>query len=174
MKATTQARQISALIEPAIADLGYDLIQVRLIGSQKLQTLQVMAENPKTGKLDLNGCTAISRSISAILDVEDPIASAYQLEVSSPGMDRPLMKAADFEKYVGSKISLETDMPYEGEQTRFKGVIKSFTDGMIKLALEEETEVEIEIENVVKARLVVTDEMVRAALKQDKVQQEQE
>lgn len=172
MKATTQERQISALIEPAIAELGYDLIQVRLIGSQKLQTLQVMAENPKTGKLDLNGCTAISRSISALLDVEDPIASAYQLEVSSPGMDRPLVKAADFEKYVGSKISLETDLPLEGDQKRFKGVIKSFTGGMIKLALEEETEVEIEFENVLRARLIVTDEMVRAALKQDKVQQE--
>ncbi len=172
MKATTQERQISALMEPAIAELGYDLIQVRLIGSQKLQTLQVMAENPKTGKLDLNGCTAISRSISALLDVEDPIASAYQLEVSSPGMDRPLVKAADFEKYVGSKISLETDLPLEGDQKRFKGVIKSYTDGMIKLALEEETEVEIEFENVLRARLIVTDEMVRAALKQDKAQQE--
>ncbi len=169
MKATTQERQISALIEPAIADLGYDLIQVRLIGSQKLQTLQVMAENPKTGKLDLNGCTAISRSISAILDVEDPIASAYQLEVSSPGMDRPLVKAADFEKYTGSKISLETDVPLEDDQKRFKGVLKSFADDMITLALDDDKDIKIEIENVVKARLVVTDEMVRAALKQEKV-----
>ena len=169
MKATTQERQISALIEPAIADLGYDLIQVRLIGSQKLQTLQVMAENPKTGKLDLNGCTAISRSISAILDVEDPIASAYQLEVSSPGMDRPLVKAADFEKYIGSKISLETEVPLEDDQKRFKGVLKSFADDMITLALDDDKEIKIEIENVVKARLVVTDEMVRAALKQEKV-----
>ncbi len=174
MKATTQERQITALIEPAIADLGYELIQVRLIGSQKLQTLQIMAENPKTGKLDLNGCTAISRSISAILDVEDPIASAYQLEVSSPGMDRPLVKVADFEKYVGSKISVETDLPIEGDQKRFKGVLKSFADGMITLTPDEEAEVQIEIENVLKARLVVTDEMVRAALKAEKVQQEQE
>lgn len=169
MKATTQERQITSLIEPAIADLGYELIQVRLIGSQKLQTLQVMAENPKTGKLDLNGCTAISRSISAILDVEDPIASAYQLEVSSPGMDRPLVKAADFEKYAGYKISVETDMPLEGDQKRFKGVLTSFADGMLQLTLDEEKNVEIEFENVLRARLVVTDEMVRAALKQEKV-----
>ncbi len=167
MKATTQERQITALIEPAIADLGYELIQVRLIGSQKLQTLQIMAENPKTGKLDLNGCTAISRSISALLDVEDPIASAYQLEVSSPGMDRPLVKLADFVKYIGHKISVETDLPLEDDQKRFKGVLKSFEEGMIKLALEEDKEVEIEFENVLRARLVLTDEMVRAAMKKE-------
>ena len=75
MKATAQERKIASIIEPAISDLGFELVQVRLIGSQKLQTLQIMAENPATGKLDLNGCTAISRSVSALLDVEAPTSS---------------------------------------------------------------------------------------------------
>jgi ribosome maturation factor RimP len=166
MKATTQERKIASMIQPAIADLGYDLVQVRLLGSQKLQTLQVMAENPKTGKLDLNGCTAISRSISAILDVEDPIASAYQLEVSSPGLDRPLVRASDFEKYNGRDVSIETEVADEDGQKRYRGVLTGFGDDIITIKTDT-GDVKIELENVVKAKLVLTDELVKAALKQD-------
>ncbi len=166
MKVTTQERKIASLIQPAIADLGYDLVQVRLIGSQKLQTLQIMAEDPKTGKLDLNGCTAISRGISAILDVEDPIASAYQLEVSSPGMDRPLTKAADFQKYNGKEVSIETEIADDDGQKKHRGKIAGFKDDVLSL----ETDggmLEIELGNIVKAKLVLTDELVKAALKRE-------
>jgi ribosome maturation factor RimP len=167
MRATAQERKIASIIQPAIADLGYDLVQVRLLGSQKLQTLQIMAENPKTGKLDLNGCTAISRSISAILDVEDPIPGAYQLEVSSPGLDRPLVKESDFETYNGRDISIETEIPDESGQKRYKGVLTGFGDGIVTIRTET-GDVNIELENVIKAKLVLTDELVKAALKQDK------
>lgn len=166
MKATTQERKIAALIQPAIADLGFDLVQVRLIGSQKLQTLQIMAEDPKTGKLDLNGCTAISRGISAILDVEDPIASAYQLEVSSPGIDRPLTKAADFEKYNGWHVSVETEEADEDGQKRYRGVITGFGDDIVTVTTDTGV-TKIDLGNIVKAKLVLTDELVKAALKQE-------
>lgn len=166
MKATTQERKIAAMIQPAIADLGFELVQVRVIGSQKLQTLQIMAENPATGKLDLNGCTAISRSISAILDVEDPISSAYQLEVSSPGMDRPLTKPADFEKYTGQHISVETEDADEDGQKRFRGIITGFGDDVVTLTTDLGAK-KIELGNIVKAKLVLTDELVKAALKQE-------
>ena len=166
MKATTQERKIAAMIQPAIADLGFELVQVRVIGSQKLQTLQIMAENPATGKLDLNGCTAISRSISAILDVEDPISSAYQLEVSSPGMDRPLTKVADFEKYAGQHISVETEDADEDGQKRFRGIITGFGDDVVTLTTDLGAK-KIELGNIVKAKLVLTDELVKAALKQE-------
>ena len=166
MKVTTQERKIASLIQPAIADLGYDLVQVRLIGSQKLQTLQIMAEDPKTGKLDLNGCTAISRGISAILDVEDPIASAYQLEVSSPGMDRPLTKAADFEKFKGKDVSIETEIADDDGQKKHRGKIAGFKDDVLSLETDLGT-LAIELGNIVKAKLVLTDELVKAALKRE-------
>jgi ribosome maturation factor RimP len=166
MKSTTQERKIAAMIQPAIADLGFNLVQVRVIGSQKLQTLQIMAENPATGKLDLNGCTAISRSISAILDVEDPISSAYQLEVSSPGMDRPLTKPEDFEKYNGEHISVETEEADEDGQKRFRGIITGFGDDIVTLTTDLGTKA-IELGNIVKAKLVLTDELVKAALKHE-------
>lgn len=166
MKATVQERKIATMIEPAIADLGFELVQVRLIGSQKLQTLQIMAENPKTGKLDLNGCTAISRSISAILDVEDPIASAYQLEVSSPGIDRPLTKASDFEKYTGEHVSIETDIADEDGQKRFRGVITGFDGDAVTLKTDTGDK-KLELAGIIKAKLVLTDELVKAALKQE-------
>lgn len=166
MKVTTQERKIISIIQPAIADLGFDLVQVRLIGSQKLQTLQIMAEDPKTGKLDLNGCTAISRSIGALLDVEDPIASAYQLEVSSPGMERPLTKASDFEKFAGKVVSIETDVADEDGQKKYRGDLVGIDDDIVTLKTDT-GDIRIEVGNIIKAKLVLTDELVRAALKQE-------
>jgi len=167
MKATQQELKIAGLIEPAITDLGYDLLQVRLIGSQKLQTLQIMAEHPETGTLDLNACTAISRSVSALLDVEDPITSAYQLEVSSPGIDRPLLRSKDFEKHVGYEVTVETDVPNEDGQKRFRGKMTGFSDDVITLVTDE-GEIKISLADVIKAKLVLTDELVKAALKKNK------
>lgn len=166
MKATAQERKIADMIEPAIADLGFSLVQVRLIGSQKLQTLQIMAENPDTGRLDLNSCTAISRSVSAILDVEDPIASAYQLEVSSPGMERPLTKSADFEKYTGETISLETEEPDQDGQKRHRGLLTGF-DGTAVTMTTDTGDIKVDLADIVKAKLVLTEERIKAALKQE-------
>lgn len=159
MKQTPLERKITDIIDPVVKDLGFDLVQVRLIGSAKMQTLQILAEDPETGKMDLNGCTAISRAVSAIMDVEDPLPSAYQLEISSPGVDRPLIRAQDFEKHKGFDIIVETDMPQENNQKRFRGILKDFANDTISLTTED-GDVEIAFEDVLKAKLVMSDALV--------------
>ena len=159
MKQTPLERKITDIIDPVVKDLGFDLVLVRLIGSQKMQTLQILAEDPATGKMDLNGCTAISRAVSAILDVEDPIPSAYQLEISSPGIDRPLVREQDFVKNVGKDISIETEVPLENDQKRFRGVLKNFANDIIELETADGI-MKIEYEDVLKAKLLLTEELV--------------
>lgn len=162
MKATVQERKISALIAPAVEELGFEIVQVRIIGSAKMQTLQIMAENPSTGSLDLNGCTAISRAVSTLLDVEDPIAGAYQLEISSPGVDRPLVREQDFTKHIGFEVSLETNLPNDDGQKRFKGLLKSFKKGIVTLETETGS-TEIDYDDLVKAKLVMNDKLIKTA-----------
>jgi ribosome maturation factor RimP len=160
MKASAQEHHISKLITPVIEDLGFELIQVRLLGSQKLQTLQIMAEKPETGLLDLNGCTAISKAVSALLDVEDPIASAYQLEISSPGIDRPLTRFKDFQNWIGFEASIETDHASTEDQKRFRGKIVSTLDSVITILDDNQTEHKIDFATIEKAKLVLTDELL--------------
>lgn len=169
---TLQEKKIASYIEPVIADLGYDLVSVRVIGSKKLQTLQIMAENPETRNLDLEGCTKISRAVSAILDVEDPFSGAYQLEVSSPGIDRPLTKERDFESHIGFEINVETLTPAENGQKKYRGRILSLQNGQLDLETENGN-VTIDIDDVAKAKLVMTDELLnigrnKKTAKQDK------
>lgn len=164
--ASTQEKRITAFIEPVITGLGYDLVSVRIIGSAKLQTLQIMAENPETGRLDLNGCEKISHAVSAVLDVEDPIHSAYQLEISSPGIDRPLVRDRDFEKHIGYEISVETeDGMGDNGQKRFRGKLKEFNVSTFVVATEDIGDITIERSNVARAKLILTDELAKLALK---------
>lgn len=95
------ADRIEALIRPALAAKGIDIVQIKIVDGSKRKTLQILAENAATGRITLDECATASRTISALLDVEDVVAGAYNLEVSSPGIDRPLMKAADYEKFIG-------------------------------------------------------------------------
>lgn len=162
--ATPQERRITGIVEPIVTDLGYELILVRIIGSKKLQTLQIVAEDPKTGLLDLDGCTKISHALSAVMDVEDPISGAYQLEVSSPGMDRPLVRAKDFEKHIGHEISLETEEPSAEGQKNFRGRLTSFQNSEITLTTET-GDVVVHLDNINKAKIVLTDELFRSVLK---------
>jgi ribosome maturation factor RimP len=165
MKASIQERKIAQIIAPTVSDLGYDLIQVRVLGSAKLQTLQIIAENPDTGTLDLDGCTAVSRAISAVLDVEDPIAGAYQLEVSSPGIDRPLTRPQDFAKHVGYEMTLETEIPVaENGQKRFRGKLTGFANDEITILADDGQDIRVALEDVAKAKLVLTDELVKQSL----------
>jgi len=101
------AEKIEALIAPSIADMGFELVQVKLLEGRSGQTLQIMAERPD-GSMSLDDCAMISRQISAVLDVEDAITAAYRLEVSSPGIDRPLVKLADYSTYAGHAAKIET------------------------------------------------------------------
>lgn len=162
--ASTLEKRIANIIQPAIAELGYELVLTRLIGSKKLQTLQIMAENPETGSLDLDGCSKISRSISALLDVEDPISGAYQLEVSSPGIDRPLTRVRDFEKHIGFVMTIESETPSEVGQKNFRGTLTAFNGDVATLETEQGT-VSFDLSNIARAKLVLTDELVKSALK---------
>jgi ribosome maturation factor RimP len=118
MKNTPLEHKIIGIAEPVIKDLGFDLVLLEFKGG----VLQILAEDPKTGNLGLDDCTAINKALSPLLEVEDPIAGAYTLEISSPGIDRPLVRAKDFEKFKGFEAKIELDEVMEG-QKRFRGVL---------------------------------------------------
>lgn len=161
MKQSPQEAKIATIIAPVIEDLGYALYCVRVIGEEGGTILQIMAEDPATKRLGIEDCTKISRAVSAVMDVEDPIRSAYRLEVSSPGIDRLLITAEHFERYKGFEAKLETDMPNENGQKRFRGVIVSIEDNkiLIKTDTGEET---LDLGNLAKAKLVMTDELIKS------------
>ena len=124
--------RIAATIEPALAAMGYEIVRVRLGGGQGSPTLQIMCDRLDGQPLTLDDCTGISRLASAVLDVEDPIAGEYTLEVSSPGLDRPLTRPKDFERFAGAEARLETSFPVDG-QKRFKGVLRGLDDDAVIL-----------------------------------------
>jgi ribosome maturation factor RimP len=163
------AERIANLITPAIEAMGFDLVRVQVSGSQR-PTLQVMAE-PKSGRaMSVDDCAEISRAISAVLDVEDPIAGAYSLEVSSPGIDRPLTKPKDYERFLGHEAKVETNAPLDGRK-RFKGPIKSADASAVELSVEG-ADVRIPFAAIHKAKLVLTDALI--ALHQASGDNEQE
>jgi ribosome maturation factor RimP len=163
------AERIANLITPAIEAMGFELVRVQLSGSQR-PTLQVMAE-PKSGRaMSVDDCAEISRAISAVLDVEDPIAGAYSLEVSSPGIDRPLTKPKDYERFLGHEAKVETNAPLDGRK-RFKGPIKSADASAVELNVEG-ADVRIPFAAIHKAKLVLTDALI--ALHQASGDNEQE
>ena len=154
------------MIEPTLEPMGYALVRVRLSGGPRA-TLQVMAERLDDQPMRVEDCEAISRALSAKLDVEDPIASSYVLEVSSPGIDRPLVRPADYRRFAGHVAKVETRVPVGGRR-RFSGRIAAATDSHVRLALEEgETtdalsEIEIPIADIARAKLKLTDELIAA------------
>jgi len=160
--------RISALVEPSIESMGYDLVRVLFQGRQSL-TLQIMAERRDGLAMTVEDCADISRAVSAILDVEDPITAAYTLEVSSPGIDRPLCRARDYERFAGFEIKLETLMPIEGRK-RFRGKLLGLDgEGRVRL-LAEPGDMTIPLTEVKGAKLVLTDELIAAAMKEQEQQ----
>ena len=146
-------KKIRDIIEPTLNSLGYHLVRVQLSG-QTRPTLQVMIEKSDLSALSIDDCVKASRQTSALLDVEDPIASAYQLEVTSPGLDRPLVSLQDYIRFQGSEIKLETVVPHEGRK-RFKGTLLQTKEETIFLNPEDsETTLEIAYSNILKAKLV--------------------
>ncbi|MEM7223469.1 MAG: ribosome maturation factor RimP [Pseudomonadota bacterium] len=155
-----RAAQIDALIAPSLEAMGFQIVRVLLSGDRRPK-LQVMIERSADFGLSLDDCAEASRAISAILDVEDPIAGAYVLEVSSPGIDRPLTRPGDFERFAGFEARLETLMPIEGRK-RFRGRLLGTDDGQVRLAIED-GEVTLAFDDLAKAKLVLTDELVAAS-----------
>ncbi|MEL6964935.1 MAG: ribosome maturation factor RimP [Pseudomonadota bacterium] len=155
-----QTETIADLIEPTLEAMGYELVRVMSTGG-RTPTLQVMAERLDRAGMTVDDCADISRALSAILDVEDPIDGAYQLEVSSPGIDRPLTKPADFERFAGFEARIEADRLIGG-QRKFKGRLLGLENEAVRLALPE-GERTIPLSSIRKAKLVLTDDLIAAA-----------
>lgn len=152
--------RIEQIIAPSVEGMGYEVVRVLLLGGQR-PTLQIMAERADGAPMTVEDCADISRSVSALLDVEDPIAGAYTLEVSSPGLDRPLTRLKDFERFAGFTAKLETRLAVDGRK-RFKGTLKGLEGEDVLL----DTEVgpaRVAFDNVLRAKLVITDDLLRAA-----------
>jgi ribosome maturation factor RimP len=151
--------RVERMIAPAIAAMGYEVVRVLLSGGSRA-TLQVMAERSDGAAMKVDDCAMISRAVAALLDVEDPIACAYTLEVSSPGIDRPLVKERDFERFAGLEAKIETKRPIDG-QRKFRGRISGVAEGVVRIATDKGT-AELPIDDIHRAKLVVTDELLRA------------
>lgn len=152
--------QVTELIEPTLRDMGFELVRVSMSGGQR-PTLQVMVERSDRGPVTLDQCAEVSHAISALLDVADPLPGAYRLEVTSPGLDRPLVRRADYERFAGFEARLETELPLEGRR-RFRGRLLGIADDQVRLALPE-GETSIPFDAIKKAKLVLTDELLAAA-----------
>lgn len=163
-------QRVAAIIEPTLVGMGFRLVRVRLM-NQNGATLQIMAER-NDGTMTVQDCEAVSTAISPVLDVEDPIDKAYHLEVSSPGIDRPMVRKSDFFRWQGHLLKCETSVLVDGRK-RFRGKIVSVDDDGFRLerdqvAYGEEPVVVIPFTTLSEARLILTDDLIRDALTADK------
>jgi len=159
------AQRVESIIAPSLQAMGYDVVRVRLSGAQT-PVLQVMAERSTDGSMTVEDCAEVSRAVSALLDVEDPIQGAYNLEVSSPGIDRPLTRLRDYDRYAGFEARVETRRPVDGRK-RFRGKVMGADGDHVKLATDT-GEVRLPFAEIDTAKLVLTDELIAASLKQNK------
>jgi ribosome maturation factor RimP len=174
IRETGLGARVAAIVGPVIAGLGFRLVRVNISGLNGL-TLQIMAERPD-GTIDVEGCEAISKAVSPVLEAEDPVSRAYHLEVSSPGIDRPLVRKSDFALWAGHVMKVDTLVAVAGRR-KFKGkTVEAREGGFLfendSVAYGEERLVEIPFEAISEARLVLTDELIREALRKDKVLRE--
>ena len=158
---TSVDRRLAGVIAPVVEDLGFELVRVRLL-SGKSRTLQIMAERPDGG-MEVDDCAAISTAVSATLDVEDPIEDAYTLEVSSPGIDRPLTRMKDFSAWSGCEAKLETSELIDGRK-RFRGMLHGVGEDEVLVEVDEGI-IGLKFDWLSDARLVLSDDLVRASLK---------
>ncbi len=161
MRLSPLENKIADITNPVIEDLGFSPFCVKVIGEGGSQIVQIMAEDPATKRLGVDDCAKISRAVSAVLDVEDPIKGAYRLEVSSPGIDRMLLTLQDYERYTGFDVKVETDTPAENGQRKFRGPVESVEGDIIKIKTDQGI-AEISFETIVKAKLVMTDDLIKA------------
>jgi len=152
--------RIAQVIEPPLEAMGYRLVRV-VITSGRRATLQIMAERLDDRPMTVDDCAEISRSISALLDVADPIAGSYMLEISSPGIDRPLVRAEDYDRFSGFEARIELSRPLDGRK-RFRGRLLGTITGAVRLVTDT-GEVRIPLDAVLRAKLVLTDDLLAAA-----------
>lgn len=164
------AARVAAIAAPVLRDLGYRLVRVRISGTEGC-TVQIMAERPD-GTMSVEDCEAVSRALSPVLDVEDPVAEAYRLEISSPGLDRPLVRRSDFIRHAGHLVKIEMEVPVEGRK-RFRGAIASVEGDMARIRrddvkADEAAEILLPIEDMAEAKLVLTDALIAESLRRGK------
>jgi len=164
------AARVATIAEPVIEQLGYRLVRVKISGADGC-TVQIMAERPD-GTMSVEDCESVSRALSPVLDVADPIERAYRLEISSPGIDRPLVRKSDFDRYAGHLVRIEMDMPVAGRK-RFRGKLDGTEGEAARVHRDdasegEEADVLLPITDMSEAKLLLTDELVKEALRREK------
>ena len=157
----TDIAGLERLIEPEVKSLGYDLVRVQMIGGASDPTLQVMAERADTRQLDITDCEAISRSLSDMLDQSDPIEGSYRLEVSSPGIDRPLTRLKDFSDWIGHEARITLREP-RGERKQFSGLLEGLDAETVKLTDKSGQAHALPFSDISSAKLVLTDKLINA------------
>ena len=164
---TGLAARIGAIAGPVLEGLGYRLVRVRVSGTDGC-TVQIMAERPD-GTMGIEDCEAASRALSPVLDVADPVPSAYRLEMSSPGLDRPLVRKSDFERAHGQIVKIEMAVPVEGRK-RFRGTIAEVMDDAVKIEGEgAEPDAILVMTDMTEAKLVLTDKLIAESFRRDKL-----
>ncbi|MEL6297875.1 MAG: ribosome maturation factor RimP [Pseudomonadota bacterium] len=163
------AAQVADLVGEPLAGLGYRLVRVQLSGGSD-QTLQIMAERPD-GTMSITDCETVSRQLSPLLDAYDPLSNSYRLEVSSPGIDRPLVRSSDFEDWSGFAARVELRRMLDGRR-KFKGVLEGFEDGEIRIEVDLGDQgrqvIGLPVDMVQEARLILNDDLIRESLKRAK------
>lgn len=169
IRETGLAASLAELVEPVLDDLGFRLVRVKLEGGDDT-IVQIMAERPD-GTISIDDCEAISRQLSPLLDVHDLVPGTYRLEISSPGIDRPMVRPSDFEDWAGYEAKLELNELVDGRK-RFRGRVEGFEDGEVRLEIDLQgvgpTVVGLPVGLIREAKLVLTDELVREALSRAK------
>jgi ribosome maturation factor RimP len=164
------AARVAAIVDPVLVGVGYRLVRIRISGLDGC-TVQIMAERPD-GTMTIDDCEVVSRALSPVLDVADPIDRAYRLEVSSPGMDRPLVRRSDFERYAGHQVKVELAVAIDGRR-RFRGVLLGVESEAARIRRDdaapgEAGEVLLPIEDMAEAKLVLTDALITESLRRAK------
>ena len=164
------AARVSAVAGPVLQGMGYRLVRIKISGEAGC-TVQIMAERPD-GSMQIEDCEAISRALSPVLDIADPIERAYRLEISSPGIDRPLVRRSDFERHAGHQVKVEMALAHQGRK-RFRGLLAGVEGDAIRLhrddaRADEEADVLLTMEDIADARLVLTDELIAESMRRGK------
>ena len=166
-----RAARVAVLAEPVLASLGFRLVRVRISGFAGC-TVQIMAERPD-GTMNIDDCEAVSRALSPVFDVADLVEGSYRLEISSPGIDRPLVRRSDFDRYAGHVAQIEMQVPIDGRK-RFRGELHGTQGQCARIRCEAAQDVLLPLDDMAEARLVLTDALIAESLRKSKQNQSKE
>lgn len=164
------AARVAAIAEPVLEGLGYRLVRIKISGEAGC-TVQIMAERPD-GTMLIDDCEVVSKALSPVMDVADPIQRAYRLEISSPGIDRPLVRQSDFERYTGHLVKIEMAVPHEGRK-RFRGTLQGIEDNLVRITRDDAkshesaqpADARLPLADIASAHLVLTDQLIAESMR---------